>query len=91
MTRTGRVRTGSAAATPYGRGLRTKRPDATTEHSDMTDTAAIAELSRFQMLDWGIVACWLAVSLLIGLFVTRYATSMTSYIGAGRSVGPWLG
>ena len=48
-------------------------------------------LSNFQFIDWAIVGCYLSISLVIGIFVTRYATSMTAYIGAGRSVGPWLG
>lgn len=47
--------------------------------------------TNFSMLDWGIVVLYLAISLLIGIFVKRYAVSMTSYIGAGRSVGVWLG
>ncbi len=51
----------------------------------------LSTLSNFQLIDWIIVACYLSISLFIGIFVTRYATSMTAYIGAGRSVGPWLG
>jgi SSS family solute:Na+ symporter len=47
--------------------------------------------TNFSTLDWVIVILYLAISLLIGVFVKRYAVSMTSYIGAGRRVGPWLG
>ncbi len=57
----------------------------------MLAVSSISELSHFQMIDWIIVACYLSISLGIGILVTRYATSMTAYIGAGRSVGPWLG
>jgi SSS family solute:Na+ symporter len=58
---------------------------------DALAVSSISELSRFHAIDWVIVACYLSVSLIIGILVTRYATSMTAYIGAGRSVGPWLG
>ncbi len=58
---------------------------------DALAVLSISELSRFHTIDWVIVACYLSVSLIIGILVTRYATSMTAYIGAGRSVGPWLG
>ena len=51
----------------------------------------LSTLSNFQFIDWLIVGCYLSISLVIGILVTRYATSMTAYIGAGRSVGPWLG
>ena len=51
----------------------------------------LSSLSNFQMIDWIIVGCYLSISLIIGILVTRYATSMTAFIGAGRSVGPWLG
>ena len=51
---------------------------------------AIAE-TNFSSLDWGIVAVYLCVSLAIGLIVKRFATDMTAYIAAGRSVGVWLG
>ena len=51
----------------------------------------LSTFSNFQIVDWIIVGCYLSISLVIGILVTRYATSMTAYIGAGRSVGPWLG
>ncbi|MFT5469856.1 MAG: SSS family solute:Na+ symporter [Verrucomicrobiales bacterium] len=58
----------------------------------MSPEAAEA-LSRtsFSMIDAIIVAVYLAISVLIGVFVCKYATNMTSYIGAGRNVGTWLG
>ena len=43
------------------------------------------------MWDWCIVVMYLTVSLGIGLYVRKYATTMTSYIAAGRGVGVWLG
>ena len=51
----------------------------------------LSTFSNFQIVDGIIVGCYLSISLVIGILVTRYATSMTAYIGAGRSVGPWLG
>ena len=51
----------------------------------------IHELTHFSILDWVIVAIYLTISLVIGIYVTRYTTNMDAYIGAGRSVGPWLG
>lgn len=58
----------------------------------MSESAAAAlRQTNFTALDGTIVAVYLLVSLAIGLLVKRYATSMTAYIGAGRSVGPWLG
>ena len=47
--------------------------------------------TNFTGLDWGIVAVYLSISVVIGFLVKRYATSMTSYIGAGRAVGVRLG
>ena len=58
----------------------------------MSQTAAEA-LSRtnFTQLDWLIVLVYLGLSLMVGLLVQKYATSMTAYIGAGRSIGTFLG
>ena len=50
-----------------------------------------ASQTNFSALDWGIVVAYLAISLVIGLLVKRYATNMTAYIAAGQSVGVWLG
>lgn len=47
--------------------------------------------TNFTQLDWAIVAVYLLVSLIIGVVVKKYSTGMANYIGAGRSVGPWLG
>jgi len=54
---------------------------------------AVEALSRtnFTHWDWGIVAVYLLISVIIGITVKKYATGMTNYIGAGRSVGTWLG
>lgn len=47
--------------------------------------------TNFTSFDWAIVCVYLSVSVVIGLWVKKYATNMTAYIGAGRSVGTWLG
>ena len=51
-----------------------------------------AELaSRFSTLDWGIVAAYLLVSVVIGLLVRRYVTNMADFVVAGRTLSTWLG
>ena len=57
------------------------------------DPQVAEALSRtnFTMVDAAIVVVYLSVSVLIGVFVRKYATNMTAYIGAGRKVGTWLG
>lgn len=57
------------------------------------DPQVAEALSRtnFTWIDTVIVIAYLSVSLLIGVFVRKYATNMTAYIGAGRKVGTWLG
>lgn len=57
----------------------------------MNDAITAAARTNFSIWDWGIVVAYLLVSLAIGLYVKRYATTMTSYIAAGRGVGVWLG
>lgn len=57
----------------------------------MNDAITTAARTNFSSWDWGIVVAYLLVSLAIGLYVKRYATTMTSYIVAGRGVGVWLG
>ena len=47
--------------------------------------------TNFGAIDAAIVIVYLAISLVIGLMVKRYAGSMVNYIGAGRKVGTWLG
>ena len=48
-------------------------------------------VTNFTVYDWLIVAGYLAVSVVVGLLVKRFATNMTNYIAAGRQVGRWLG
>ena len=57
----------------------------------MNDAITAAARTNFSVWDWCIVVVYLLVSLGIGLYVKRYATTMTSYIAAGRGVGVWLG
>ena len=47
--------------------------------------------TNFTALDWTIVACYLSLSLVIGLFVKKYVRNMATYLGAGRAVGACLG
>jgi SSS family solute:Na+ symporter len=47
--------------------------------------------TNFSSLDWGIVIAYLMISVVIGLLVKKYASTMAAYIGAGRGVGTWLG
>lgn len=56
-----------------------------------SEVQAILQKTNFSQLDWLIVVAYLAISLVIGVWVKRYATSMSNYIAAGRSVGMWLG
>lgn len=51
----------------------------------------VVDGTSFSAFDWVIVAVYLTISVVIGLLVNRYAKSMVAYIGAGRSVGTWLG
>lgn len=55
--------------------------------------AAVDALTRtnFSPLDWAIIAIYLALSVLIGFVVRRYAGTMTNYVVAGRHIGTWLG
>lgn len=55
------------------------------------EAAAALQQTRFSAVDGGIIVLYLALSLLIGVFVRRYARDMTSYIGADRKIGTWLG
>jgi len=57
----------------------------------MNEAITAAARTNFTPIDWCIVVVYLLISLGIGLYVKRYATSMTSYIAAGRGVGVWLG
>ncbi len=55
------------------------------------EAAAALQQTRFSVIDGVIVAVYLALSLLIGVWVRRYARDMTAYIGADRKIGTWLG
>ncbi|MBT5706993.1 sodium:solute symporter family protein [bacterium] len=47
--------------------------------------------TNFTTLDWIIVALYLSISVVIGLFVKKYVRNMATYLGAGRAVGTCLG
>jgi len=47
--------------------------------------------TNFTSWDWLIVAVYLSISVIIGLFVKRYIKNMSDYIGAGRALGTALG
>ena len=47
--------------------------------------------TNFSTIDWAIVVVYLAISLVIGIYVRRYIHDMADYIGAGRAVGTGLG
>ena len=47
--------------------------------------------TNFTPWDWGIVAVYLLISVAIGFFVKRYASSMVNYVTAGRGIGTCLG
>ncbi|RKX35163.1 MAG: hypothetical protein DRP71_04625 [Verrucomicrobia bacterium] len=53
----------------------------------------VEALSRtnFTWIDTVIIVAYLGASLFIGLAVKKYVRNMTTYIGAGRKVGVWLG
>lgn len=55
------------------------------------ETVEALRRTHFTAIDTGIVVLYLAVSLLIGIVVRRYARNMTAYIGADRRIGTWLG
>ena len=47
--------------------------------------------TNFSTLDWILVALYLSISVVIGLFVKKYVRNMTTYLGAGRAIGTCLG
>ncbi len=47
--------------------------------------------TNFTSFDWVIVVLYLSISVVIGLFVKKYVRNMTTYLGAGRAIGAWLG
>jgi SSS family solute:Na+ symporter len=42
--------------------------------------------TNFTNLDWAIVVLYLVLSILIGIWANRYASSISSYLVAGRSL-----
>ncbi|MDP6111766.1 MAG: sodium:solute symporter family protein [Planctomycetota bacterium] len=61
--------------------------------SETAKAAVEAALSQtnFSAYDWVIVGAYLLISVFIGLKVKKYATSMSTYVTAGRSLGTCLG
>lgn len=58
----------------------------------MEDQVAEAlKRTNFGAVDAVIVVFYLAGAVAIGFLVRRHVRDMTTYIGAGRKVGPWLG
>ncbi len=47
--------------------------------------------TNFTTLDWIIIALYLSLSVVIGLWVKKYVRNMATYLGAGRAVGTCLG
>lgn len=47
--------------------------------------------TNFTALDWGIVAVYLLVMLLIGTILRKYIINMTDFVVAGRSMKAYLG
>jgi len=55
------------------------------------EVAQALSRTNFTWIDTVIIVVYLGVSLFIGLGVKKYVHNMTTYIGAGRKVGVWLG
>ncbi|HUT89880.1 MAG TPA: hypothetical protein VMY37_10305, partial [Thermoguttaceae bacterium] len=53
--------------------------------------ANVLSRTNFSALDWGIVAAYLAVSVVIGLLVRKYIRNMVDFVTAGRGLGTCLG
>jgi len=51
----------------------------------------ISAASNFTALDWGIVAVYLAGSVMIGFYANRYVANMADYVVAGRALKSCLG
>jgi len=47
--------------------------------------------TNFTALDWGIVAVYLSISVVIGLLVRKYVRNMADFVSAGRGLGTCLG
>lgn len=57
----------------------------------MEKLAQLSIESNFTSLDWGIVAAYLAASVVIGIVANRFVTDMADYVVAGRGVRTALG
>ncbi|MEE9402455.1 MAG: sodium:solute symporter family protein [Desulfobacteria bacterium] len=55
------------------------------------ETEAVFRQTNFSVVDWAIVFTYPCISLLIGLYVRKYITSMKSFVAAGQGLGLWLG
>jgi len=53
--------------------------------------ANVFSRTNFSALDWGIVAGYLSVSVVIGLLVRKYVRNMADFVTAGRGLGTCLG
>ncbi|HUT88801.1 MAG TPA: sodium:solute symporter family protein [Thermoguttaceae bacterium] len=53
--------------------------------------ANVLSRTNFSALDWGIVAAYLSVSVVIGLLVRKYIRTMADFVTAGRGLGTCLG
>lgn len=55
------------------------------------ETEALLRQTNFGNFDWAIVIAYPCISLLIGLYVRRFVTSMKNFVTAGQGLGLWLG
>lgn len=53
--------------------------------------ATVLSRTNFSALDWGIVAAYLSISVVIGLLVRKYVRNMADFVTAGRGLGTCLG
>ncbi len=53
--------------------------------------AEILSKTNFSTIDWVIVICYPLISLVIGIVASRYVSSMSDFVCAGRSLGTCLG
>ena len=53
--------------------------------------ANVLSRTNFSALDWGIVAAYLSISVVIGLLVRKYVRNMADFVTAGRGLGTCLG
>jgi SSS family solute:Na+ symporter len=55
-----------------------------------SELASIDFVTNFTVIDWSIVAVYLAATVVIGVLVNHYISSMDDYVVAGRSLRPYL-